>query len=260
MLPFNAVFYTGSGMKIVKRDALFDGWENLRDRDATMPRIGDANRRPLRLLGEITLLIRFGNTTYRVPFIVADMLAVKVIIETRFMNRYVDAIECRTQTIRLFRGATIPILSRTNQRNTKKKHENERIRNDTTERTQRDSDAPFNRPHTARLAKHVTIPPLSRTSVPVVTTAAGLVYIEPKQPLQMRHHVQTSIGFIDVRPRIRFYIVLANFSKMTQLLPKGMTIACAKRNPLSILRTPKKREHKTRSRSKSPVHKHKKRR
>ena len=27
MLPFHAVFDTGSGMNIVKRDALFDGWE-----------------------------------------------------------------------------------------------------------------------------------------------------------------------------------------------------------------------------------------
>ena len=80
MLPFNAVFYTGSRMKIVKRDALFDGWETLLDKDATMPRLGDANGRPLPLLGEITLRIRFGNTTYRVPFIVADKLAVNVII------------------------------------------------------------------------------------------------------------------------------------------------------------------------------------
>ena len=84
------------------------------------------------------------------------------------MNRYVDAIECRTQTIRLFRGATIPILSRNNQRNTNTKYENEQLRNETTERTQRDNDAPFNCPHTVRLAKHVTIPPLSQMSIPAL--------------------------------------------------------------------------------------------
>ena len=86
MLHFNAVFDTGSGINIVKRDALFDGWEKLLDRDATMPRLRDANGRPLRLLGEITIFIRFGNTPYRVPFIVSDKLAVNVIIGTRFMN------------------------------------------------------------------------------------------------------------------------------------------------------------------------------
>ena len=99
MLPFSAVFDTGSGMNIVKRDALLDGLEKLLDKDATIPQLGDANGRQLRLLGEITLLIRFGNTTYRVPFIVADKLAVKFIIGRRFMNRYVDAIECLTQTL-----------------------------------------------------------------------------------------------------------------------------------------------------------------
>ena len=76
-------------------------------------------------------------------------------------------------------------------------------------------------------------------SIPVVTTAAGLVYLEPKQPVQTRHHVRTSNGVIEVRPGVRFDIVLANFSKTTQLLPKGMTIAYAKRNPLAILTIPK---------------------
>ena len=239
MLPSNAVFDTGSGMNIVNRDALFNEWEKLLDRDATMPRLGDANGRPLRLLGEIALPIRFGNTTYRVPFIVADKRAVNVIVGTRFMNRYVDAIEYRTQTISRFRGATIPILSRTKNRTTNTKYENERHRNETTERTQRNNDAPFNRPHTVRLAKHVTIPPLSQMSVPLVTTAARLVYLEPEQPVQTRRHVRTSNGFTEVRPGVRFDIVLANFSKTTQLLPKGMTIEYAKRNPLAILTIPK---------------------
>ena len=57
MLPFNAVFDTGIGMNIVKRDALLDGWEKLLDKDATMSRLGDANGRPLRQLGR-------NNDTY----------------------------------------------------------------------------------------------------------------------------------------------------------------------------------------------------
>ena len=239
MLPFYAVFDTGSKMNSVKRDALFDGWEKLVDKDATMPRLGDVNGRPLRLLGEIMLRIRLGNSTYRVPFIVADKLAINVIIETRFMNHYVDAIECRTQTIRLFRGATIPILSRRNQRNTNTKYESEQPRKETTKRNQRDNDAPFSRPHTVRLAKHFTIPPLSQMSVPVATTAAGLVYLEPKQLVQTRHHGRTTNGVIEVRPGVRFDLLLANFLKTTQLPPKGMKIAYAKRNPLGIFTIPK---------------------
>ena len=118
MLPFNALFDTGSEMNIVKRDALTDGWQTWLTKDTVLPTLGEDNGRPLRLLREIVLRIRFGNTTYRVPFLVADKLAVEVIVGTRFMNRYVDAIECRKQTIRLNRGGTIPILSRHGARRT----------------------------------------------------------------------------------------------------------------------------------------------
>ena len=155
------------------------------------------------------------------------------------MNRYVDAIECRTQTIRLFRGATVPIISRTSQRNTNTKYENERLRNETAERNQRDNDAPFKRPHTVRLVKHVMIPPLSQMPVPVVTTADGLTYLEQKQPVQTRHQVRTTNGVIEVRPGVQLDIVLANFSKTTELLPKGMIISYAKRSPLAVLTIPK---------------------
>ena len=63
-------------MNIVRRDALTDGWETFLTKDAVLPTLGDASGRPLRLLGEVVLRIRFGNTTYRVPFIVAEKLAV----------------------------------------------------------------------------------------------------------------------------------------------------------------------------------------
>ena len=51
MRPFNAVFDTGSGMNIVRQDALTDGWQTLLTKDNVLPTLGDANGRPLRLLG-----------------------------------------------------------------------------------------------------------------------------------------------------------------------------------------------------------------
>ena len=109
--PFNAVFDTGFGINIVRQDALTDGWQTWLTKDTVLPTLGEANGRPLRLLGEIVLRIRFWNTKYRVPFIFLDKLALEFIVGTRFMNRYVDAIECLNQTIRLKRGGTIPVLS-----------------------------------------------------------------------------------------------------------------------------------------------------
>ena len=76
-------------------------------------------------------------------------------------------------------------------------------------------------------------------SVSVVTKAAGLVYFEPEQRFQTLHHVRKSKGVIVVRPAVSFDILLSIFSKNTQLLPKRMTIAYAKRNQLAILIIPK---------------------
>ena len=162
MRPFNAVFDTGSRINIVRQDALTDGWKTWLTKDTVLPTLGDGNGRPLRLLGEIVLRIRLGNTTYRVPFIVADKLAVKLIVRKRFMNRYVDAIECRNQTIRLNWGGTIPILSRHDARrphespNDKPNDNNDQ--NDSPRNDKRINDAPFNKPHTIRTARTVTIP------------------------------------------------------------------------------------------------------
>ena len=79
---------------------------------------------------------------------------------------------------------------------------------------------------------------MSQVAIPVVTKASGLVYIEPKLPVQTRYYVRTANGIHDVRPDVRFELVLANFSKNPQRLPNGTTIAYAKRNPLAMLTVP----------------------
>ena len=73
-------------------------------------------------------------------------------------------------------------------------------------------------------------------AIPVVTKASGFVYIEPKLPVQTRYHVQTANGIHEVRPNVKFELVLATFSKTPQRLPKGMTIVYATHNPLAILK------------------------
>ena len=96
--------------------------------------------------------MRFRNTTYRVPFIVAEKLAVEVILGARFMNRYVNAIERRSQKIQIHRGRTIPILSRhdaryRHERPNDKPNENNDT-HDSPRTNKRTNDAPFNKAHT----------------------------------------------------------------------------------------------------------------
>ena len=119
--------------------------------------------------------------------------------------------------IRLNQGGTILILSRhdarrSHERPNDKQNKND-DQNDSPRNDKRINDAPFNKPHTIRTARTVTIPPMSQVAIPVVTKASGLVYIEPKLPVQTRYHVRRTNGIHEVRPNFKFELVLANFRR-----------------------------------------------
>ena len=256
MRPFNAVFDTGSGMNIVRQDALTDGWQTWLTKDAVLPTLGDANGRPLRLLGEIVLSIRFGNTTYRVPFIVADKLA--VIVGTRFMNRYVDAIECRNQTIRLNRGGTIVILSRHDSRRSHERPNDRQLnnddQNDSPRNDKRTNDDPFNKPHTIRTARTVTIPPMSQVAIPVVTEASGLVYIEPKLPVQ--NEVSRTNGERNTRSTAQREIRIgpSELFENPTTATEGYDDRLRKTEPARDTHGPRRSQHEARRGPKPPVY------
>ena len=237
--PFSVVFDTVSGPNLIRKSALFDGWELYLVRNETVPRLGDANGRPLRLLGVALIRARFGNSLFHMPFVVADSLAVDVIIGTRFMNQHVDANECRRKCVKLHRGCVLPILARNHDGTFTKPNPVARRRDQSDTNAQKDHPKTpggntFNQAHTVRLTKDITIRPMSQMAAPVVSTAAGLVYLEPKAAIQQRHRVRTANGVADIKTNERFTTTISNFSKTPKCLPKGTVVAYAKRNPLAI--------------------------
>ena len=162
-------------------------------KNETVPRLGGASGRPLRLCGVVLIRARFRNSLYHLPFVVAESLAVDVITGTSFMNQHVEAIQCRRQCVKLHRGSVLPILARQSDGTfTRRSPVDKRPQGDTEEsetRPRNHEGNTFNRAHTVRLTKSVTIPPMSQMAVPVVFTAAGLVYVEPKAAIQQRHRV-----------------------------------------------------------------------
>ena len=161
------------------------------------------------------------------------------------MNQHVDAIECRRKCVKLRRGCVLPILARNHDGTFTKTNSvaRQRDQNETSE-LENQPNTPgsntFNQAHTVRLTKNTTIPPMSQMAVPVVSTAAGLVYLEPKTAIQQRHKVRTANGVPDTRTNERFAITISNFSKTPKCLPKGTVVANAKRNPLAIHALPDK--------------------
>ena len=100
------------------------------------------------------------------PFVVADFLAVDVIIGTRFMNQHVDAIICRRQCVKLHRGCVLPILARNHDGTFTKTNPvaRRRYQSETDEledQPKTPGDNTFNQAHTVRLTKNITIPPMS---------------------------------------------------------------------------------------------------
>ena len=109
MQPHHMAFDTGCGPNVIRRSALPQGWEDSLLQDQDLPAFGDANGNPLKLMGKIVLRVRLGSATYRVLFVVAEHLAVSMIIGTSFMNRNVKGIMCMDQWIYLTRSK-VPIL------------------------------------------------------------------------------------------------------------------------------------------------------
>ena len=232
MRPFHMSFDTGSGCNVIGLRDLPQGCENYRIPDASVPALVDANGNRLRLLSQVVLRVRFGSAMYKVSFLGAKRLAVSVIIGTAFMNRHARRIMCMDGEIKLTR-ATIPILSW---------HHGRKPYVEAKSPSTETPDGPpvhqgagnVNRPHTVKLAKFVTVPPVSQVAVPVQTEASGLVFLEPKHSVFARHNVHTANGVAEVKGNRRFKIVVSNFSEQPLMLHKGMTIGYATRNPTGV--------------------------
>ena len=113
---FSAVFDTGSGLNLIQKSTLFDVWKRYLVQNETLPRPGDGNGRPLRLLCVARIRTHFSISVLHLPFVVAASLAADVIIGTRFINQHVDALECRRQCVMIHRDCVLPILARNSDR------------------------------------------------------------------------------------------------------------------------------------------------
>ena len=223
MRPFHMAFDTGSVYNVIRLRDLPRGWEQYRIPDAPVPPLGDANGNRLRLLGKVSLRVRFGPSMYRVAFLVAERLAVSVIIGNSFMNRRVRGIMCMDGDIWLMR-AKIPIILRYPRRTPGAEHslESRKVTEDPPLNRERDN---VNLLHTVKLRKFVTIPAKSQLAVHVWNEASGLFFIEPKHPVLARHimsnfiNVRTASGVAELKGNRPFTIVVSNFSDQPRMLP-----------------------------------------
>ena len=101
---------TYSGVNIVRRDTLPHEWLEYREPLTDDPMLCDANRHPVRFDGVVRMKLRLANRMYTIPFLVAENLAVEVLLGTTFLNKHINAIRCVEQVVELSNEESIPIL------------------------------------------------------------------------------------------------------------------------------------------------------
>lgn len=109
MQPLHVVMDTWSGYNVIRRDALAPDWQQYVIRNVNLPTVGDANGNPLQIQRAVKLRIRFVDSLYRVPLLVAERLSCRVILGTQFLNQHLESIWCTRELVQFTRG-DLPIL------------------------------------------------------------------------------------------------------------------------------------------------------
>ena len=222
---------TCSGYNLVGKADLPPDWTRYVIPDAPLSRLAGPNSNTLKLSAVVWLAFRLRNTTFRVPFVVADQLAVLVLLGTAFIDAHVRRIDIDAQKLDLHQGGSVAIVDGNREPSLPTRRQGRQ--------TSR-ADVCKEAPQAIRIARWVTIPAMSRSRVRVTTAGTGLVFLEPNPSLQHRHGVRLTNGVAEVLPYQTFEVNVANFSRRTRRLPKHTVVRYAKRNPLAIL-TPERR-------------------
>ena len=110
-----ATLDTGAGPNVIRLSEVPTA-AMARVRHGPLPNVTDANRNPIRMRGVITLVVRLGRHMAKVDFIVAERLAVPVILGADYCDRFVEAIRPRKRLVEMEDGTEIPIVRRPSKR------------------------------------------------------------------------------------------------------------------------------------------------
>ena len=175
--------------------------------------------------------MRLRNTTFRIPFVVPDQLAVPVLLGTAFIDTHVRCIDIEPQRMEQRQGRSVAIVDGKGELTSPSRRHG---------RQTGGLDVREEAPKAIRISRWVTIPAMSQTHVLVTTAGRGLVFLELKPSLQHRHAGELMNGVAEVLPNQTFDFIFANFLRPERRLPKHTVVGYGKSNPLAIL-TPERK-------------------
>ena len=231
--PKEFLLDTGSAYNVIRSNVLPKGWQAFITSSGALPELGDAGGHRIKLAHEVILRVRFGNSLYRVAFLVAEKLSVPIILGTQFANRHVDAIRCIKGRVEFTRDS-VPIIGHGNA----EKPWTERdalIRQRELLQADADSHDESVVLTRIRLVKPIHIPAFTQCKAHVTTLMQGLIVTEPKHSVAEKYGVRVMNSVHEVRTDEPFVVLMRKFTSKSRLLPKGMIVAYATRSPLALL-------------------------
>ena len=219
------VLDTGAGPNFIRKDELPQGFEEYL-RYGPLSNIGDANNKPLSMLGIIDLLVRLGTYLVKVDFIVCDRLAAPVILGCEYCDRFVEAIRPRKKLVELEDGSTIPITRRSLTRPP---------RAPPLLPSQEFVKSPGRTSPKVKVAKAIELPPESQTWVTVTSQRRGLNVLQPNDKLYSSAQICVTNGVVQVEPDEPFRVLVANFAPHAYKLVKNQVFGTLLPHPTAVL-------------------------
>jgi RNase H-like domain found in reverse transcriptase/Reverse transcriptase (RNA-dependent DNA polymerase)/Integrase zinc binding domain/Chromo (CHRromatin Organisation MOdifier) domain/Integrase core domain len=217
LTPVRAVLDTGAGPNLIREDVLPKDWERLLIQDVALPRITNASGKRMPARGVIVLYVQVGGLLKRVRFFVTPGLAVPCILGCGFINLHVKTIHPKERRVELTEGGSVAISNGLDACGAATISERQ--------------PTPSTK---VRLSRRFVIPPRCEAHVEVTTAVEGLCLLV--------QHSRTSTGPItlasgvaEIRSHVPFRVRVINPSMRSQILPKGMVIGLASRQPEQII-------------------------
>ena len=222
-----ATLDTGAGPNVIRLSELPTA-AKAKIKHGPLPRVTDANRNPLRMMGTITLVVRLGRHLAKVEFVVAERLAVPLILGADYCDRFVEAIRPRKRLVELDDGTEIPIVRRPS-----KRHEASPPLPTEQEFIPRDGRVSPK----LRAAERVTLNPGTQTWVKVTSPDHGLRVVQPLDRLYSRSQLAVTNGVVQVHPDKPFKVLVANFGSEPKVVVKDQVIGTLLPHPTAIIPT-----------------------
>ena len=259
MLQTVSVMDTGCGYNLVNHGALPASWRSKIYEDATLPSLGDANGKPLKLEGSINLRVRIGGQRFCVRFCVARGLACDVLLGTAFLNKWVQAIRCISGYVELTRSR-VPIMGHPARDAEAVMTQGPRTRSPWEGQedppSSSDDEAPTNpssstkqpkptrRSNSTRAKIHVArtvhVPALSQAYIEVSSATSGMIHISPKDALFTKKRVRLANGIHEVEENEPFRLLISNFSPRPVRLQKNTVVGYATQERVMVVDVPEK--------------------